>query len=355
MTGEGAGAHDDAVRERAPRTGADAGSVTATAHRGARRAPVQWGAGRPPLTALQRSAGNAALAGLLASRWVQRQASGSVPSLTLGRPETFDPALLRSANVRGMTEPELRDRLRLADLALARHGRCPTDRSHPYWTVSEEASRAGTELARRAALAAGRTFSDADVTAARTSFEENAAKPKGGGRKECIVILNSVLKDIWQDPTQRHTNQTIELAMQLFEAGGRAGAPREIWFTRSNGGITRGGARPEGVASSLWHAAVEMTGGDPGWSMFGLSLMDGYHALTLTVDNNDRSAPKVFLSDQVPGWTDGWKEYAAADLEAHVLGMVQDWWDGMAEGRKHTTVIRLWRLRRRAAPAPSGP
>lgn len=249
-----------------------------------------------------------------------------------------------------MSPGDLQARLALADRALARYGVCPVDPAHPYWTVSKEAARAGTEINRRAALAAGRTFSDADVAAARKMFEDNAAQPKGGGRKECIVILNSVLKDVWQEPAQRHTNETIEKAMALFVASGRAGAAREIWFTRRSGKATRGGARPEGLQTSLWDAAVAMTSGDPGWSMFGLSLMDGFHALTLTVDNNDPTAPKVFLSDQVPGWTDGWKQYGRKDLDQHVIALVQGWWDGMAEGKKHTTVIRLWRLSKKAAP-----
>lgn len=320
---------------------------------GRKSAPTEGfrGARHKPISDIERSAGNAAVTHLLASRNVQRQSTPGVDTPpTFGRP-VIDPTLLSTADVLGMSEPDLRARLRLAEQTMAQFATCPVDPVHPYWTVSKEASRAGTELARRAALAAGRTFSDTDIAAARTSFEDNAAKSKGGGRKECIVILNSVLKDLWQDPAQQHTNETIERAMALFQAGGRAGPVHEIWFTKKDGRRTRGGARPEGVESSLWQAAVTMTGGDPGWSMFGLSIMDGFHALTLTVDNRDLLSPKVFLSDQVQGWTDGWKEYDATALTAHVLTMVQNWWDAMAEGKKHTTVLRLWRLRRTAAPA----
>jgi hypothetical protein len=315
-------------------------------------APRQYGTRRVPITDIELSAGNAAVAALVAARSVQRQPSaGGGAAPTMGTGHVFDPALLQPADVRALSDAGLTSRLQSAEQALTRYGACPVDPSHPYWTVSREASRAGTELARRAALAAGRTFTDADVTAARKTFEDNAAKPKGSGRQECIVILNSVLKDIWKAPAQKHTNETIEQAMALFQAGGRAGPVREIWFVRKNGKVTKGGARPEGVQSSLWKAAVAMTAGDPGWSMFGLSLMDGFHALTLTVDNNDPSAPKAFLSDQVPGWTSGWKEYSDADLDAHVLGLVQGWWDGMAQGKKHTTVIRLWRLSKKPAGA----
>lgn len=315
-----------------------------------RPAPPTSGVRHVPLTDIERSAGNAAVTQLITARSVQRQPSAGDGADLFGGPPTFDPSLLTPADVRAMSDADLRARLQLADRAMARHGVCPVDPKHPYWTVSKEATRAGTELQRRAALAAGRTFSDADIASARKAFVDNAAKPKGGGRKECIVILNSVLKDLWNEPAQKHTNETIEKAMALFRGGGRAGPAREIWFTRKNGKITKGGTRPEALQSSLWHAAVAMTGGDPGWSMFGLSLMDGFHALTLTVDNNDPTAPKVFLSDQVPGWTSGWKEYTAAELQAHVLDLVQSWWDGMAVGKKHTTVIRLWRLSKKASP-----
>lgn len=317
--------------------------------------------GRPAhaLVDLQRQAGNAAVRDLLASGgWsrrlpVSRQTPGD---LDLSRPPgaggpTIAPDLLRTVDLRALSDADLTARYDAAAATLGRFRACPADPGHPYWTLSTELGRAGTELARRRALAAGRTFTDAEMASVRRTFEDNAAKPKGGGRKECIVILNKVLQDLWQDPGQKHTNETIEKTMALFEAGGRAGPAREIWFTTRRGRVTRGGARPEGLQANVWQAAVDMAAGDPGWSMFGMSLMDGFHALTLTLDNNDPAKPTVLLSDQVPGWTDGWKEYGRAELDAHVLDLVQGWWDDMPAGRKHTTVVRLWRLRRKPAAA----
>ena len=307
------------------------------------------------LTTLQQGAGNAAVCRWLESAVVQRQdAVSSRPSVSTAGP-VIDPSLLRPVDLRALGGQALRDRHDAALATLSQFRQCPADRRHPYWSVATAATDAGTELARRRSLATGRTFTDADIAKARQVFEANAAKPKGGGRKECIVILNWVLKDLWGDPAQKQTNETIEKAMELYRSAGRAGPAREIWFTDRKGRRTRGGARPEGLQGPVWRAALDMVAGDPGWSMFGLSLMDGFHALTLTVDNNDPAAPKVFLSDQVSGWTDGWKEFSAAALDTHVLEMVQGWWDGMPPGGKHKTVVRLWRLSRQPTPARAAP
>ena len=75
-----------------------------------------------------------------------------------------------------------------------------------------------------------------------------------------------------------------------------------------------------------------------------MSLMDGYHSVLLTVDNHDRAKPRMYWSDQ---WQSkgGWKEYTRSSLDAEVVKLIQGWWDGQAEGKKHNTIVRLWRLR----------
>ena len=195
--------------------------------------------------ALQRSHGNA---------WVSRQLAqgprSSVPSrpaaagvsrqpFGLGRPALIPPELLRSADVRSLNDKELAERHDAITKLLAQFRVCPAAPKDAFWLLTSEAKRAGIELARRAALQAGRTFSDDEVKAARDAFEANARKsPKdeGGDRRECIVILNHVLMDIWKDPSQKHTNDTIEKTMALFQgvaapvpsarSGSRTGAAR---------------------------------------------------------------------------------------------------------------------------------
>jgi hypothetical protein len=149
------------------------------------------------------------------------------------------------------------------------------------------------------------------------------------------------------------TPDTIEKSMKLVGGAGFTGDAREVWFQQKNGKISRGGARPERLNESLWDTVIGLAGGDPGWSVLTMSVLDGNHSVTLTLDNNDPTAPKVFWSDQW-GSKGGWKEYTRATLDAEVTRLVQGWWDEQAEGKKFPPVLRLWRMRATKA-APSRP
>lgn len=229
--------------------------------------------------------------------------------------------------------------------------------------LANEAAYIGTELARRRALAAGRTFSGDAIDTIRAYFEANAKKPHrpapgsttpapaGGWQDSCIVALNHGMRLATGESTLPTTPKTIEKSMEKVEGAGFAGSAREVWFQQKSGKISRGGARPERLDKSVWDALIDLSGGDPGWSVFTMSVLDGNHSVTLTLDNNDPKAPKVFWSDQ---WASkgGWKQYTRATLDAELTKLVQGWWDEQAEGKKFPPVIRLWRMR--STKAPSG-
>ena len=82
-----------------------------------------------------------------------------------------------------------------------------------------------------------------------------------------------------------------------------------------------------------------------------MSLLDGYHSVTLTLDANDPTAPRIYWSDQ---WKSkgGWTEYTRATLDGEVTHLIQAWWDEQAVGKKFPPVIRLWRMRATPATAP---
>ncbi|WP_295430323.1 hypothetical protein [uncultured Thiodictyon sp.] len=99
--------------------------------------------------------------------------------------------------------------------------------------------------------------------------------------------------------------------------------------------------------------------GDIGISVFGLSLMDGFHSVTLTVDNRNPKKPTVRFTDhtlhhgkagEVMQRADsGHKETYDADsprgLDEYITYFVQVNWDAMTDNRKMTPWIRLWRLK----------
>ncbi len=71
--------------------------------------------------------------------------------------------------------------------------------------------------------------------------------------------------------------------------------------------------------------------------------MDGFHSVTLTLDNNDPAKPRIYWSDQWPT-KGGWKEYNRATLDAEITRLTQGWWNDQPEQRKHNTRTTLWRL-----------
>lgn len=74
-----------------------------------------------------------------------------------------------------------------------------------------------------------------------------------------------------------------------------------------------------------------------------MSVMDGNHSVTLTLDNSAPPAPHLFWSDQ---WATkgGWKEYDRAGIDAEITRLIQGWWNKQPENRKFNTRITLWRL-----------
>jgi hypothetical protein len=284
----------------------------------------------------------------------------------LGKSEQTIPTELRSsADVGRMTDEALADRHDhildvLGQLALA-----TPNMSTPEMAVLEsEAARIGVELARRKALAEGRTFSEDAIKTMKDYFIENARKPAkprenpppapaGGWQDVCIVALNKGMKVVTSKPALPTTPETIELTMEKIAASGHSGVAREVWFLGKSGKLTKGGARPEKLKESIWDTVMSLAGGDPGWSVFTMSLLAGFHSVTLTLDANDPQAPHIYWSDQW-GTKGGWKEYTRSELDAEVTRLVQGWWDKQPEGGKHNTVVRVWRVRATAA-ASSGP
>jgi hypothetical protein len=207
--------------------------------------------------------------------------------------------LLHSADLSSMSEEDLQRRhdLILSTLSLFDHSTPETV------LLEEQLGSIGVELGRRRALAAGRTFSPDAIDRMRAHFIANA------------------------------------------KSATRAGLARVIEFEDTRGRVTTGTLFPHKLHESVWDAVLAMSGGDPGWSVFGLSLMDGNHSVTLTLDNNDPKQPRMYWSDQ---WSTkgGWKEYARATLDAEITRLTQKWWNEEPQELKPKTRTTLWRLNR---------
>ena len=104
-------------------------------------------------------------------------------------------------------------------------------------------------------------------------------------------------------PKQPVTGDTIEKTMKVFQRDKIAGPQVTIDFEDESGKVTMGARKPDHFRQnqSVWDTIMRIAGGDPGWSVFAMSLADGHHSVTLILDNNDVTSPKVFWCDQWPG------------------------------------------------------
>jgi hypothetical protein len=93
--------------------------------------------------------------------------------------------------------------------------------------------------------------------------------------------------------------------------------------------------------------------GDFGWSIFGLSLMDGTHSVTLTL-KNDGTNQTLYWSDQWPT-KGGWKQYTKAELDIEITNLTVKWWKKAKAKKKPKTRVTLWRIRQPTANLQQAP
>lgn len=181
-------------------------------------------------------------------------------------------------------------------------------------------------------------FSPERVAVTRAFFEKNAAS-YGSEHMDCITTLNHAAKLLFDDPMIPLSSQ-IDRTMSALAGVGLAGPPRMIEFNDERGRLTYGVTAPHTMRESLWDTALAMTRGARGWSVFGLSLMDGYHSITLSVDTSDPANPKMYWSDQ---WSSngGFREHTKESLDEEARRLTASWWSPV---KKHKTRTTLWRL-----------
>ena len=197
----------------------------------------------------------------------------------------------------------------------------------------------GAELGRRKALREGRTFDDATIERMKSYFIENAGLPEYDDdehtrsshpkcQDSCIVTLNKGKRELHGEELKT-TNETIEKAMDMYRKHGLAGKARMLTFVdKKDKDATSGAREPDHLKDNVqvFDVLLDMANHDVGWSVFGLSILDGHHSVTLTLDNNDPSNPKIYWSDQ---WSSkgGWKEYGKTDLQKEIQHLTHKWWD----------------------------
>ena len=241
-------------------------------------------------------------------------------------------------------------------------------------------------------------FSDAVVRDAYLRFHYNAILPEKDEavpadlpnqiRQNCIAIIHSLapqlftseavvkkieksfkrLREKGQTYTMVHTGDAL--------AGIGVADPRvEIKFKDAAGKLTNGDTEPATLATSAFDKVMDKVGNEFGWHIFGMAIMDGYHSVTLFVDNQPEGKT-LFWADQwridpgddffeLPGAISGFRQYEKAGFDKFIEKMTNEWWKGVhrpdskcgkAKGSKwdsgcrYSATLMLWQLRKVVHP-----
>lgn len=175
------------------------------------------------------------------------------------------------------------------------------------------------------------------VERAKALFQANAT---AADHMDCITTLNYVMRNGYLEDPLLELGSQIDRTFAMLKAAGHATGPKVIEFYDEQNRPTTGVTHPRRLRESAFDALRKMAGDTPGWHVFGLSLMDGYHSVTLNLDLNDPANPRVFWADQ---WSTkgGWQEYDKAGLDAEIERLTGNWWTEEKKPRSRTT---LWRV-----------
>jgi hypothetical protein len=119
--------------------------------------------------------------------------------------------------------------------------------------------------------------------------------------KDCIKTHNAIIRKIYNEPNLRLGSKIVGSTSthQILKLKGRAG-PLKIflfWTKRSKKAI--GHADADRLMESIGGYVVKNYSGQ-GVSIYGVSVMDGYHSMTLTYRKKNKES-EFYLIDQGPG------------------------------------------------------
>ncbi|MGV8017158.1 MAG: hypothetical protein AB2L26_03070 [Ignavibacteria bacterium] len=159
-------------------------------------------------------------------------------------------------------------------------------------------------------------------------------------KMDCITTLNHAVRLLYADENMKLGSQ-IDKTMLKLEEYGKIEDSNIIEFLDSKGKKTTGVTEPFELSKSVWDTLIEMTNDESGYYFFGLSIMDGYHSVSLILNNNG--------DDKIVYWCDqhsACEEFNRESLDEKITTKTVNWWKANAEdGKKMKTRTTLWLLK----------
>jgi hypothetical protein len=198
-------------------------------------------------------------------------------------------------------------------------------------------------LAASASSAQDRIFHDDDVERMKAFTVANAT---GDLYKsyDCLETINRALRSLYNEP-QLRLSSTVDLTMGVLQGQDRCAPTEEFNFLDADGKATTGVTPPVTLRRSVWDGLLEKVGDAKGYSVFGISPLDGNHSVLLVADTHG-ATPTFYWLDQ---WSSkgGWKEYPSKEsLDGEIERLTKSWWVSKLEslGTKFKSRCRVYPL-----------
>lgn len=140
------------------------------------------------------------------------------------------------------------------------------------------------------------------VKAMHSYFKSNAAKHSAGKADDCITCHNKGMKIVTNNPSLQ-TGSTASETRGKMQKQGYAGETKKFGFNDANGNTAKSAPQATNLKESVGNyattAADNVKAGTS--AVFGVSVMDGYHTMTLSVTKNEYTIP--ILDEKVTEYT----------------------------------------------------
>ncbi len=181
----------------------------------------------------------------------------------------------------------------------------------------------GLLLAASACAAQDGTFHDEDVERMKAFTVANATGELYK-RSDCLETINRAVRALYNEPRLR-LSSTVDLTMGVLQGQGKCAPTEEFNFVDAEGKPTIGVTPPETLRRSVWDGLLAKVGDAKGYSVFGISPLDGNHSVLLVADTHE-AIPTFFWLDQW-GTKGGWKEYPSKEaLDGEIERLTAKWW-----------------------------
>jgi hypothetical protein len=183
-------------------------------------------------------------------------------------------------------------------------------------------------------------FSEEEILNIKKFLIGNAEKHGKQGHMDCITTVNHTLKLLFKNDKlavgSQMTGKDLQGrsgTMEKLSDAGKVIKQFTIEYVDNAGRVCKKGTpyKAEQMQTKLSDKINTLVSQTIGIHVFGIAIMDGYHSMLLTVDNQNPCKRKFILSDQNPmnsdyNYTNGWKEFDnGSDLDNWITHKTKSW------------------------------